>query len=319
MPSRPDPAAPAGAVRGHPYLLLSVAALLWSGNFVLARGVRAHVPPLALAFWRWTIALVVLLPFTVRAVRASAPALLRSWRVVLGLGVLGVGNFNMLVYVGVHETTATNAVLLNSACPAFIVALSSIFGAGRPTGRQLTGILVSLVGILVIVSGGRPGALRDLSFNRGDLWVLAAVLSWAAYTVLLAWRPADVEGTALLTATVAVGVAWILPFHVVELARGARMTLDLETIGSVAYVALFASVVAYFCWNRGVALVGANRAGVFMHLLPAFGSVLAAALLREAFRPHHLAGIAAILAGVYLAGTLPARRSAVARVTRTSA
>ena len=306
-------------MRGRPYLLLSSAALLWSGNFVLARAVRAHVPPLGLAFWRWTIALLVLLPFTSRSVRASAPALLRSWRVVVGLGVLGVGNFNMLVYAGVHRTTATNAVLLNSACPAFIVALSSALGAGRPTGRQLLGILVSLLGVLVIVSGGRPGALRDLSFNRGDLWVLAAVLSWAAYTVLLAWRPAGVDGTALLTATVAVGVAWILPFHAWELARGARMRLDLRTVGSVAYVALFASVVAYFCWNRGVALVGASRAGVFMHLLPAFGSVLAAVLLGEAFRAHHLAGIAAILAGVYLAGAAPVRRAAVAGVTRTPA
>ncbi len=313
MPPAPDRAARTPRTGGHPYLLLSFAALLWSGNFVLARGVRSHVPPLALAFWRWTVALAVLVPLTAGSVRASARRLLRSWRVVLGLGVLGVGNFNMLVYVGVHRTTATHAVLLNSACPAFIVALASAVGAGRPTARQLIGIALSLLGVLVIVSGGAPAALASLEFQRGDLWILAAVLSWAAYTVLLQWRPADVDGPALLTATVAVGVAWVAPFYAWEVAHGARVTIDAETVGSVAYVALFASVIAYFCWNRGVALVGANRAGVFMHLLPAFGTVLASALLGETFRAYHLVGIAAILAGVSLAGTAvvrPAPRAA---------
>jgi drug/metabolite transporter (DMT)-like permease len=288
--------------RRAPALLLALAALLWAGNFVLARAVHAHVPPVALAFWRWTVALLVLLPLSWRELRAVAPALRASWRILLPLGILGVGNFNLLVYVGLGTTTATNAVLLNSACPAFIFAIGPALGARRATGRQLAGVVVSLAGVLAIVARGDPGTLRHLAFARGDLWVLAAVVSWALYTVLLARRPAGIPPLALLTALVAVGVVWIAPFYAWELARGLRLTWDGVTAGTIAYVAVMASVVAYFAWNQGVAALGAARAGPFLHLMPAFGAILAAALLGEAFRPFHLAGIALILAGVAVAG-----------------
>ncbi len=283
-------------------LLLALAALLWAGNFVVGRAVRGHVPPVALAFWRWTLALAVLAPLGARGVRASWPALRRSWKVVLALGILGVGSFNLLVYVGLHGTTATNALLLNSACPAFILAIGFAAGMGRPAPRQLAGIAVSLLGVLVIVTRGAPAALVRVQLARGDLWVLGAVISWAAYTLLLARRPAGVEPLALLAALVAIGVAWIAPFYALELARGARLHLDAVSASAILYVAVFASVAAYALWNGGVAALGATRAGVFLHLMPAFGSVLAAALLGEAFRAYHAAGIALILAGVTLAG-----------------
>ncbi len=304
------PAESARAARRVPApLLLAAAALFWSGNFVLGRAVAGRVPPVALAFWRWAVALAVLLPVTWRSLREAAPVLRRSWRTVVPLGILGVGNFNLLVYVGLTETTATNALLLNSACPAFILGLSFAAGLGRPSPRQLLGIAVSLAGVLAIVTRGAPAALRGVSFARGDLWVLAAVLSWAAYTILLARRPAGVEPLALLAALVAVGVLWIAPFYAVEVARGARLHLDLVSASAILYVALFASIAAYALWNAGVGAMGARSAGVFLHLMPAFGSVLAALLLGEAFRPFHAAGIALILAGVTLAGaSLPAAR-----------
>lgn len=229
------------------------------------------------------------------------------------LGILGVGNFNLFVYVGLHETTATNALLLQSACPAFIVALSAAAGAGRPSPRQLAGIAVSLAGVVTILTRGAPAAISALAFTRGDVWVLAAVLSWAIYTLLLARRPAGVEPLALLAALIAVGVAWIAPFYAWERARGVRMTLDAVTAGSIAYVAVFASVLAYRLWNEGVARVGADRAGVFLHLMPAFGSLLAIVLLGEVPRPFHLAGFALVLAGVYLAGVVAPRRATASR------
>jgi len=287
----------------RPYALLVAATLLWSGNFVLGRAVHGRIPPVALAFWRWAVALAILLAVTGSRLRAQGPALLRAWRVVVPLGILGVGNFNTLVYLGLQETTATNAVLLNSACPAFILAIAAATGAGRPTGRQLLGIATSLAGVGVIVSRGDPAALLALELSRGDVWVLGAVLSWAAYTVLLARRPAGVDPGVLLTALVAVGVAWIAPFHAWEAARGARMRWDGTAVASVLYVAVFASLVAYAAWNRAVAEVGASRAGVFLHLMPAFGTVLAAVLLGETFHAHQGAGIALVLLGVTLAGT----------------
>jgi drug/metabolite transporter (DMT)-like permease len=308
MPTATEPA----ARRAPAPLLLAVAALLWSGNFVLGRAVAGRVPPVALAFWRWAVALAVLLPVTAGAVRRAAPVLRRSWRVLVPLGILGVGNFNLLVYVGLTETTATNALLLNSACPAFILAISFAAGLDRASPRQLAGIALSLAGVVTIVTRGAPGAVLSVSFARGDLWVLAAVLSWAAYTILLSRRPAGLEPLPLLTVLVAIGVLWIAPFYALELWRGARLHLDVVSASAILYVALFASLAAYALWNAGVAAIGASHAGVFLHLMPAFGSILAALALGEAFRAFHAAGIALILAGVTLAGALrpgPPRRA----------
>lgn len=300
---RPVPAeTPPARSSLRPYLFLALATLFWSGNFVVGRAVHGRIPPVGLAFWRWVVALALLLPFARRPLARDWRAIARAWRVVLPLGILGVGNFNMLVYVGLNGTTATSALLLQSACPAFIVAIAFVTGAGRATGRQVAGIAVSLAGVLTILGRGTPAALSALAFERGDLWVLAAVLSWALYTLLLARRPAGVDPLALLAALVAIGAGWIAPFYALEVARGARLALDAVTAASIAYVAVFASLVAYVLWNEGVARVGPSRAGVFLHLMPAFGSLLAVALLGESFRPFHAAGIALILAGVYLAG-----------------
>lgn len=295
----PHQRARASAVRA--YLSLALAALFWSGNFVLGRAVSARIPPVGLAFWRWAIALAVLLLVAHRRLAADWPALRRAWPVLLPAGVLGVGSFNMLVYVGLHGTTATNGLLLQSACPAFIVGIAFAVGAGRATPRQVGGIALSLLGVIVILTRGAPAALAALRFARGDLLVLAAVLGWAIYTLLLARRPPGVHPLSLLTFLVAIGLAWMAPFYGWERAGGARMALDAATIGSVLYVSLFASLGAYMLWNEGVARIGPSRAGVFIHLMPAFGSVLAVALLGEAFRAFHLAGIALILAGVWLA------------------
>jgi drug/metabolite transporter (DMT)-like permease len=291
-------------------LYLSLAALFWSGNFVVARGVSGKVPPLGLAFWRWVVALAILAVAARRPLRAQWRLIARAWPVVVPLGILGVGNFNMLVYVGLQDTTATNGLLLQSACPAFIVAISSLIGAGHPTARQLAGIAGSLAGVAVILARGSLGNLSALAFAPGDLWVLAAVLSWALYTILLARRPAGVDPLALLTVLVAVGVVWVAPWYALEIARGRRMHLDATTVASIAYVAAFASVAAYALWNAGVARVGASRAGVFLHLMPAFGSVLAIVFLGERFRGFHAVGIAMILLGVWLAGVAGARKEA---------
>jgi drug/metabolite transporter (DMT)-like permease len=289
-------------------LFLSLAALFWSGNFVVARGVSGKVPPLGLAFWRWVVALAILAVAARRPLRAQWRVIARAWPIVVPLGILGVGNFNMLVYVGLQDTTATNGLLLQSACPAFIVAISSMIGAGHPTARQLAGIATSLAGVAIILARGALGNLSALAFAPGDLWVLAAVLSWALYTILLARRPPEVDPLALLTALVLIGVLWVAPWYALEIARGRRMRLDGTTVASIGYVAAFASVAAYALWNAGVARVGASRAGVFLHLMPAFGSVLAIAFLGERFRGFHAAGIALILAGVWLAGMVGAAR-----------
>jgi drug/metabolite transporter (DMT)-like permease len=287
-------------VRRPPSLLLSGAALLWAGNFVLGRAMRGHIPPIGLAFWRWALALAVLLVLFGRRLSAQRAPLLARWKFVVLLGILGVGNFNLFVYLGLQHTTATNALLLNAAAPAFIVVLSFLSGLGRPTGRLLLGVALSLSGVAAILSQGRASTLLELQLNPGDLWVLAAVLSWSLYTVLLSRRPSGVEPMVLLTALVLVGTAWIAPFYAWEIARGLRVTFDLVTAGSVLYVGVFASLVAYAFWNAGVAQAGASRAGVFLNLMPAFGTLLAVVLLGEPFRLFQAVGIGLIVAGVTL-------------------
>jgi drug/metabolite transporter (DMT)-like permease len=222
--------------------------------------------------------------------------------VLVPLGILGVGSFNALLYVGLGQTTATNAALLNSACPAFILAIGPLFGARRPGARQVAGIGASLLGVLTIVAQGDPRSLLHLSFNRGDAWVLAAVLAWAGYTALLARRPAGMRPLALLTVLVAIGLPFIAPFYAAEVLGGARLEVDAVTLASLAYVGVVASVVAYAAWNQGVAALGPQRSGVYLHLLPAFATVLAALLLGEAFHAYHAAGIALVLLGVRIAG-----------------
>jgi drug/metabolite transporter (DMT)-like permease len=290
--------------------LLALAQLLWAGNFVLGRAVSTHVPPVALAFWRWAVALAVLVPLAWRKLRSGWPAVRRSLGVLVPLGILGVGNFNTLVYVGLGQTSATHAALLNSACPAFILLIGPVLGGPRPGARQGAGILISLLGVLVIVAQGELGMLLTLRFNRGDAWVLAAVMSWAVYTVLLARRPAGLHPLALLTVLVAIGLGWIAPFYAVEAWRGARLALDGITLASLGYVGVLASVVAYAAWNQGVAELGAQRSGAFLHLLPAFAAVLSALLLGEALRAYHLIGIALVVLGVRLAGRAGDRRLA---------
>jgi drug/metabolite transporter (DMT)-like permease len=293
-------------VRAYGYLAL--AALFWSGNFVVARGMSGKVPPLGLAFWRWLVALVILAFLARRSLAAQWRTIARAWRIVVPLGILGVGNFNMLVYVGLQDTTATNGLLLQSACPAFIVAISSLVGAGHPSVRQLAGIATSLLGVATILARGAPGNLSALAFAPGDLWVLAAVLSWAIYTILLARRPAAVDPLALLAVLVLVGVLWVAPWYALEIVRGGRVRVDPTTLLTIGYVAVFASVAAYALWNAGVARVGASRAGIFLHLMPAFGSVLAIGFLGERFRGFHAAGIALILVGVWLAGVAATKK-----------
>jgi len=288
-------------VRRHPNLLLSGAALLWAGNVVLGRAMRGHIPPVGLAFWRWTLALVVLLALYGRRLVVQRAPLLGAWKVVVLLGILGVGNFNLFLYLGLQDTTATNALLLNAAAPAFIVVLSFLLELERPTVRLLTAVALSLAGVAVILSQGRATALLELRFNTGDLWILAAVLSWSIYTVVLSRRPPGVEPMVLLTALVMVGVAWIAPFYAWEIARGLRVSFDLVTAGSILYVGVLASLVAYAFWNAGVVQAGASRAGVFLNLMPAFGTLLAVALLGEPLHLFQAAGIGLIVAGVTLA------------------
>lgn len=284
-----------------PYLLLILTTLFWSGNFVLSRGMHTDIPPMALSFWRWVLALAILLIFCWRTVYLQRHLLITKRRFIVVQGLLGVTSFNSLIYLAVQTTTAVNAVLINSGTPILIALCSLAIYRERLSGRQWLGILTSLIGVTLIMAGGDPKSLMGLEFNRGDLLVLLAGLTWALYSVNFRNYPKELHPFAFQTGIVIVGILGIVPLYLAELMLGYRMPVTAPTIGTIVYVAIFPSVLAFIFWNRAVRDIGANRAGTFIHLMPVFSSILAMMFLNETIELFHMQGITLVFIGIFLA------------------
>jgi drug/metabolite transporter (DMT)-like permease len=283
------------------FLLLALTMLLWAGNWIAGRALREAFDPITLNFWRWVIAVLVLAPWALPALRGKGELLRRHAGILLLLSASGIAVFHSLVYLGLRSTTTVNAVLINSSIPLFIVLCSWILERERASLRQVAGVLVSLAGIFIILTRGQPGALLSLQLHAGDAWILLAMPVWGVYSVLLKRRPAELGGIAFLFVLAVAGLAMLAPGAAwMALQNSPALPSPREALG-VLYIGLGASVLAFICWNRGVEVVGANAAGFTVHLLPAFGTVLAILFLGESFAGYHAAGIATILAGVVLA------------------
>ena len=281
--------------------MLALASLLWAGNWVTGRALRGAFEPVALNFWRWLLASLILAPFALGGLKGKGPVLRRHAGALVLLAVLGVSIFQSLVYLGLRTTETVNAVLLNSSLPLFILACSWAIERETATARQVAGVLVSTAGIAVIVARGELSRLLHLEFHAGDAWVLLAMPVWGVYSVLLKRKPAELNATQFLFLLSTIGTILLAPaFALVSWQAPPRMPGAAEIAG-VLYIAIAASVLAFWFWNQGVAIVGANTAGFTLHLLPLFGTVLAIVFLGEQFRAFHAVGFATILAGVVLA------------------
>ena len=286
--------------RFSPYLLLSATILFWSLNWITGRALRDDVPAYSLAFWRWVGASVLLLPFAWPHLVRGWPAMRRSWKIMLVLGVLGTTFCNLTSYMGLKYTTAVSGSILNSFVPVIIIAISWAFLGQRLRASQWAGVAISLTGVLVIVGRGDPMVILSLALNVGDVWILASCLLWALYTVCLRWRPLELHPLGLLGANAIVGVLAMLPVYLWSLAQGLHITWTAGAVAGLAYVGVFPSVVGYIFWNNAVTRVGPNKAGMFMHLMPQFASLLAIAFLGERLHLFHVAGMAMILGGIWL-------------------
>ena len=293
MPTRPK------AFYASPYLLLSLTSLFWSLNWIIGRAIVGHVSPLAITFIRWVVAVAVMMPFAWPQIRDHWPAIRRNWKTVAWLGFWGTGLHNAFAYVGLQYTTATNGVILNSSIPVMIVILGWLIYRDTITRLQGLGVVVSLAGILTIVSRGDPAVLRELSLNKGDLILIVGMVFWAAYTVFLRMKPAEIPGLALLACCGSIGVLLLLPLFLFEMFfLGGHIEWSVATVSAMLYVGIFPSFVGYVFWNRGVSEVGPNVAGIFVHLMPPFGALLAWLFLDERIHLFHLVGILLILSGI---------------------
>jgi len=286
-------------VKVSPYLLLTLANLFWAGNWIVGRGMRADVPPIALSFWRWIIALACLLPLAWPYLKRDRALLLAGWRWLLLLGVLGTCLYNALTYLGLQQTEAVNGLLLNSFIPIVIVALAWIFQGKRLRTGEIVGIVASFCGVLAIVARGQPQNLLALTLNLGDIWILLSVVAWAVYTLLLPQRPAA-HPLAFLFAIALIGVVATLPVYLWEIAAGRHIVHSNGAWLAIAYAGVFPAFLGFVFWNKGVEQVGASRAGLFIHLMPAFGILLAGLFLGEALLGFHFVGIALIFGGIFL-------------------
>lgn len=276
---------------------------MWAGNAVISRAVLADggMPPLALSFWRWALAALILLLLTRGALLAEWPKVKRHFALVVFLALSSVAAYNTLLYQALTTTTAINVVIVASSLPLVTILLSWIWLGERPLGLALAGLGVSFLGLVTVIARGDLAVLANFSFASGDLWVLAATLSWGVYSVALRKYPTGVKPLALLTWLVLIGAPFLLPLHLLELAAGHAPLLSWANLGAVVYVAAFASVLAYICWNEGVVRLGAGLAGQFTYLTPIFAALLAVVILGEDFHLYHAAGLGLIIAGIALA------------------
>jgi len=290
-----------------PALALSLSSFLWSGNFIVGRALRDAVDPLTLNYWRWVIALLILLPFSLSVLKQQYPVIRQYWKFITMLAITGIAGFHFCVYRALQTTYAINAILFLSISPLMIILGSRLAYKDRINVWQLIGILLSLAGVVGLLTHGELQRLRILQFNTGDLWMLLAVVLWSVYSVILKRKPQELSQTVLLNSTVIFGVIMMTPFYLLFMVESAQFELTLLNISGLLYISIFAAIVAYFCWNYGVSRIGPNSAGSFLHLMPLFGAVLSVILLGEGIKGYHLAGAAFIATGITISSRFKER------------
>ena len=283
------------------YGLLLIAMLVYSSNIVVARYAVQDIPPLALTFWRWIFVLVVLAPFVTKEVIRQRAYIVAHWKMLFLLAGLSTALFNALFFVAMETTTAVNGSLLGGLMPITIVLGAWIILREKISRFMVLGVALSFAGMVVVIIRGDLAVLETLSFTRGDILILVAILSYSAYSVLLKRRPEGLSPNTFIAVMVVIGIPPLLPFYLWEVSSGRTFEWSLEAVAIFFYSGIVVWLLANVVWVRAIAVVGASVAAQFHYLMPIFGSILAVLLLGEAFLLHHFIGLVLILIGVYLA------------------
>ncbi|MBT8316618.1 MAG: DMT family transporter [Lutibacter sp.] len=283
------------------YLFALGATAIWSGNFIIARDLNETIPPISLAFFRWTVAIIALFPFAIKKLITDWYILKKNILYLSIVSFLGVTIFNTLIYIASHTTTAINLSLISITFPVFIVILSRIFFKEKITSNKVIGILLVISGVLLLITNGELSKLLQLSFAIGDIWMLLAAIIFALYSILLRKKPAELSISSFQLSTFMLGLIFMLPFFICETLNTPPVLFESKTVLSILYIGIFASLTAYILWNKAIEKVGATNAGMVYYTLPLFSGFLAYLFLGEAIGINHVFSLLLILSGILIA------------------
>ena len=282
-------------------IYLVCATLFWAGNFIVGKTASINeIPPISLNFYRWLVAWLILLPFTFRELIKKKNYILNNIGLFIVLGITAVTIFNSALFYSLKFTQVISGVLMISTVPVMIIFISSLLKIEKTNFFQIIGVGLSLTGVLFIITKADIGLLKNLDFNRGDLIMIIAMLSWATYSALLKKKKYELSQISLLQVVISFGVIFLIPLYFIDMNMGNSIKLEKPFFLTLTYVVLFPGLASFFFWIKGVALIGANRSGVFLHLMPIFGAVMAMIIFDEKFMFYHLLGAAFILMGIIL-------------------
>ena len=283
------------------YIYLILATLFWSGNFIVGKAASLfEIPPFTLNFYRWTFAWLILAPFTLKEILQKKNYILENIKLILILGITSISVFNSIVYYSLNFTQVISGVLMISTIPVMIIFFCWVFKIEKTNFYQILGVMFSLLGVVVIVTKADLGKLLNLNFNKGDLWMIVAMFSWAMYSALLRKKKFELSQISFLQTIISAGLILLLPAYLIEMALGYRLNIHLPFILTLSYVVLFPGLASFFFWIKGISIIGSNRAGIFLHLMPIFSTVMAILIFKEKFMIFHLIGALLIVTGIIL-------------------
>ena len=283
------------------YLLLVLTTLFWSGNFIVGKAASIYeIPPFSLNFYRWLFAGAILLPFTLKEILQKKNYIFENIGFFIILGISSITIFNSAVYYSLYYMQVISGVLMISTIPVWIMFISSILGIEKTNKFQIFGVILSLLGVLFIITKSDLNLIKNLDFNKGDLIMASGMFAWALYSALLKKKTYEISQITLLEVVIIIGLLFLVPIYILEINLGNPLIINKPFVLTLSYVVLFPGLASFFFWIKGISIIGANRAGVFLHLMPIFGSLMAIILFNERFMIYHLLGAIFIIAGITL-------------------
>jgi len=283
------------------YLILILTTIFWSGNFIVGKAASTYeIPPFSLNFFRWFFAGLILLPFTFKELIGKKKYIFDNIGFFSVLGITSITIFNSIVYYSLYYTQVISGILMISTIPVWIIFISSILNIERTNIFQIVGVIFSLTGVIFIITKADLEIIKNLDFNKGDLSMVVAMFSWAIYSALLKSKKYEISQFALLQVVIITGLIFLTPIYLIEMYLGNVIVLGMPFVLTLTYVVFFPGLASFIFWIKGISLIGANRAGVFLHLMPIFGAIMAMLIFDEKFMYYHIFGALFIIVGITL-------------------